>query len=182
MYIVHTSKLMFQRGCLTRDIRWGGGVHGRNFEDRDFGFFAKFIICAQLTYSGGFVCPARGGARARTYHFFFTVPCVTYHFRVKWPCWTRFWPSNWFLNILGCLQGLFLTGRARTHVSRSIKGGGILCKIAHLWKWPDLYLLYLKKQFEFFKSQMFSMKKKIGLVICHFSLRGQIEAVLSWRQ
>ena len=50
----------------------GGGVHGRNFEDSDFGYFAKFIICAQLTYSGGFVCPtrARGGARARTYHFF----------------------------------------------------------------------------------------------------------------
>ena len=48
------------------------GVQGRNFEDRDFGFFPKVIICAQLTYSGGFVCPtrARGGARARTYHFF----------------------------------------------------------------------------------------------------------------
>ena len=62
----------YKRGCLTRGSRWGGGVHGRNFEDRDFWFFAKVIICAQLTYSGGYACPARarGGARARTYHFF----------------------------------------------------------------------------------------------------------------
>ena len=39
------------------------GVHGCNFEDRDFGFFAKVIICAQLTYLDGLVCHACTRAR-----------------------------------------------------------------------------------------------------------------------
>ena len=81
-----TFKLIFKQSMLLTSAFFGRarahtcpkrfiterGVQGRNFEDRDFGFFAKFIICAQLTYSGSFVCPARarGGARARTYHFF----------------------------------------------------------------------------------------------------------------
>ena len=125
-----TFKLIFKQSMLLTSAFFGRarahtcpkrfiterGVQGRNFEDRDFGFFPKVIICAQLTYSGGFVCPtrARGGARARTYHFLFTVACVTYHFRVNWPCWTRFWPSNWFLNIHGCTHARFLTKRAHT--------------------------------------------------------------------
>ena len=89
-----TFKLIFKQSMLLTSAFFGRarahtcpkrfiterGVQGRNFEDRDFGFFAKFIICAQLTYSGSFVCPARA-ARART--IFFTVACVTYHFRVK---------------------------------------------------------------------------------------------------
>ena len=58
---------------------------------------------------------ARVRWRARAHvPFFFTVACVTYHFRVKWPCWTRFWPSNWFLNIHGCTHARFLTKRAHT--------------------------------------------------------------------
>ena len=81
------------------------GVQGRNFEDRDFGFFANFIICAQQHIQAGSYVP-----RA----IFFTVACVTYHFRVKWPCWTHFWPSKWFLNIHGCTHARFLTKRAHT--------------------------------------------------------------------
>ena len=67
-----TFKLIFKQSMLLTSAFFGRarahtcpkrfiterGVQGRNFEDRDFGFFAKFIICAQLTYSGGFVCPA----------------------------------------------------------------------------------------------------------------------------
>ena len=63
------------------------GVQGCHFEDRDFGFFAKVIICAQLTSLDGFVyracARARHGAARAHVPFFFTVACVTYHFLVK---------------------------------------------------------------------------------------------------
>ena len=68
-----TFKLIFKQSMLLTSAFFGRarahtcpkrfiterGVQGRNFEDRDFGFFPKVIICAQLTYSGGFVCPTR---------------------------------------------------------------------------------------------------------------------------
>ena len=42
----HTSRKVYQEG----------GGHGCNFQDGDFGFYANFIICAQVTYSGSYLC------------------------------------------------------------------------------------------------------------------------------
>ena len=61
-----------------------GVVQGCNFGDRDFGFFAKVIICAQLAYLDGFalrMCGrAQQGAARALVPFFSQYTRVTYHF------------------------------------------------------------------------------------------------------
>ena len=46
---------------------------------------------------------------------------------------------------------------------------------------PDLYILWLLADLNFLKLKMLGLKKKMGLLIWLFSLRGQIEAVLETR-
>ena len=90
-------------------------VHGRNFEDRDFGFFAKFIICAQLTYSGGFVRPARArGHRARARTIFFHSSMCDISFPGKMTMLDTFLTFKLIFKQSKLLTSAFF-GRARAH-------------------------------------------------------------------
>ena len=77
MFLYHDIRVLYS--CVTER-----GVQGRNFEDRDFGFFAKVIICAQLAYLDGFalrMCGrAQQGAARTLVPFFSQYTRVTYHF------------------------------------------------------------------------------------------------------
>ena len=100
LYTFMTSKLILEHSWLlrTEHAQYVPQGHGCNFHDRDFGFSANLIICAQLTYfavSNALRVRVCSSVCARAHIiFFFTVTCVTHYFCVKQPLWTCSWLQN----------------------------------------------------------------------------------------
>ena len=117
-----TSKLILEHSWLlrTEHAQYVPQGHGCNFHDRDFGFSANLIICAQLTYFAvSNALRVQLHVRACTHHFFFH----SYMCDTLFLCKTTF--VNMFMTSKLILEHFWLhTGRMRTRPTRSIKRGG----------------------------------------------------------